>query len=775
MTIPTYRIPDMDCPEEAASIARALEPLLGGPDRLSFDTLRREARVDLTGLPVSPDQVARAMAGTGLRIVPVASAGFWEPDADTVDLTGSARPRPALVSLTTSRPETGSRADGEQGGPARGLPSCACCGGACSTGTGFWARRGREALCLASGIFWIAGLTLATLAQGDLWAVFRESGDAPLSAKALWLAAVACGVWHVLPRAWRSLVTLRPDMNLLMTVAVAGAVAVGEHSEAASVAFLFALANQLEAWSVGRARDALQALLALAPETALVIVPPNPLPVETPVGQVAPGSRVLVRPGDRIPLDGVVRAGASAVDQSPVTGESIPVAKGPGDPVFAGSVNTEGALEVETTRPAAQSTLARILRMVEEARSRRARSVQWVERFAAVYTPVMMGVAALFAVVPPLFLGGEWGRWFYEGLVILVISCPCALVISTPVSMVTALASAARNGVLVKGGAFLEIPATLDAVALDKTGTLTLGRPAVTEARPFEGVSERELLAVAAGLEARSSHPVARAVLEHAASRGVAPVAAQDVRSRPGLGVRGVIDATQWTLGNARFLAESGDAPESPELARALAQAEASAGTVVFAWSREKVLGCLSVEDQARPQAADAVRRLLAEGVAQVVMLTGDNPRAAARIAAQAGVTDFRAELLPEDKARAVAELAASGRRVAMVGDGVNDAPALAAAHLGVAMGAAGSDAAIETADVALMSDDLSKLPWLVRHSRRALGTVKANIAVALGVKAVFLALAGLQMATLWTAILADLGTSLFVIFNGLRLLRIRP
>ncbi|MFP5220672.1 MAG: heavy metal translocating P-type ATPase [Acidobacteriota bacterium] len=728
MSYLTFRVKDMDCAEETAILTRALLPLVGQESRLGFDIMQRRLKVDATGLPVDEKQITAAIDATGMKAEQVAEA----------------------------------------------IGACACCGGECSESGSFWERRGREVLCAVSGLLWAGGLALMMAEHGSVLAAFQESDSAPMAAKALWILAALCGVWHVLPKAAYSLRTLRPDMNLLMVLAVAGAMIIGEYSEGASVAFLFALANQLEAWSVGRARNAIQALMSLAPDKALVLAPLMTTPVETPVEAVPAGTRILVRPGDRIPLDGVVRSGASAVDQSPITGESMPVAKAAGDEVFAGTINAEGALEVETTRPASESTLARIMRMVEEAQSRRAKAVQWVEKFAAVYTPVMVGVSLLFAVVPPLFFGGAWDRWFYEALVILVISCPCALVISTPVSIVAALASAARNGVLVKGGVFLEVPATLEALALDKTGTLTHGRPSVTGVIPLEATSELELLGVAAALESRSSHPVAQAVMRHAATMGASPVPVADAQARPGLGAQGVISGEAYFIGNLRFLDESGNAPRTPELKEALERLERSAATVVLVWTAGRVLGLIAVEDKVRPQSRAALAELQHLGVSTIVMLTGDNARTAEKIAAQTGVTEYRSDLMPEDKTRVVSELVASGRRVGMVGDGVNDAPALAASHLGIAMGSIGTDVAIETADVALMSDDLSKLPWLIRHSRRTMGVIKANIWFALGIKAVFLVMAVLQVATLWTAILADLGTSLLVIFNGLRLLRIR-
>lgn len=723
-----FRIQDMDCSEEVAILKRVLLPLVGQESRLTFDLLQRKLIVDLSGLLVGAEQVAEAIGRTGMKAEPFVEA----------------------------------------------LPSCACCGGACATKGSFWSRRGREVLCAVSGLLWASGLAFMMAEHGSFLAAFRESSTAPLAAKLLWILAAFSGVWLVLPKAVSSLRFLRPDMNLLMVMAVSGAMAVGEYSEGASVAFLFALANQLETWSVGRARNAIHALMSLAPDKALVLAPDSHEPLETPAGAVPPGSLILVRPGDRIPLDGVVRSGSSAVDQSPITGESMPVPKTAGDIVYAGTVNAAGALEVETTKPASESTLARIMRMVEEAQSKRAKAVQWVEKFAALYTPVMIGVAFLFAVVPPLLTGGGWDKWLYEALVILVISCPCALVISTPVSIVAALASAAHNGVLVKGGVFLEVPATLTAVALDKTGTLTHGRPAVTASTPLDGITEKELFGIAAALESRSSHPVAQAIIRHAASIEAITAQIQDAASMPGLGAQGHIQGAIYYIGNLRFFNETDNAPRTAEFEKAIGRHELSAGTVVLVWTHGKVLGCITVEDKVRPQSKAAVAELKGLGVDTIVMLTGDNAKTAGKIASETEVTSFRSDLLPEDKTQVVAELVESGKRVAMIGDGINDAPALAASHLGVAMGSIGTDVAIETADVALMSDDLSKLPWLIRHSRRTMGVIKSNIGFALGVKAVFLLLAMFQVATLWTAILADMGTSLLVIFNGLRLLRIR-
>jgi len=748
------QIAEMDCPADVDLLTNALLPLVGLESRLEFDLLQRTLRVDLAGLSATSEQIRQAIHATGMRALPVL------PEAAA----------------------------------AGGMPMCTCCGEGCSSSGTFWKRRGGEVLCAISGMLWLSGIAAIMFTEGSFLAIFKESAAIPTVVIVFWLAATVCGVWQVLSRAVASVRALRPDMNLLMILAVSGAIGIGEYSEGASVAFLFALANQLEAWSVGRARNAVQALMQLTPNTALVLAQPsglqeinprditspqpsNAAPVAMPVAAVPKGSRILVRPGDRIPLDGIVRLGVSTVDQAPITGESLPVSKSPGDTVYAGTINADGALEVETTKAVTESTLARITRMVDEAQAKRARAVQWVEKFAAVYTPLMLGVSLLFAVVPPLLFDEAWDRWFYEALVILVISCPCALVISTPVSIVSGIASAARHGVLIKGGPFLELPATLDTVALDKTGTLTLGAPFVTQVTPFGDLDEKALLCIAAALESKSNHPIAAAILQHATAMGIAPVEVTEAQTRPGLGAQGRIQGTSYYIGNLRFLEEADATKGHVRRIATIAQAEQEQrpGTMVFVWSPTAVLGCITVEDIIRPQSRHALAELKEAGITSIVMLTGDHAGAASTIAKASGVTQYFANLLPEDKTQAIAALVAAGKKVAMVGDGVNDAPAMALSHLGVAMGSIGTDVAIETADVALMSDDLTKLPWLIRHSRRTLRIIKANIAFSLGIKAIFLLLATLQLASLWTAILADLGTSIFVIFNGLRLLRIKP
>ncbi|RMD64737.1 MAG: cadmium-translocating P-type ATPase, partial [Alphaproteobacteria bacterium] len=559
------------------------------------------------------------------------------------------------------------------------------------------------------------------------------------------------------------------DMNLLMVIAVAGAIVIGEWFEAATVSFLFALSLLLESWSIARARHAIAQLLDLAPPIVR-LKHDSGEETQVPASTVAVGSRFIVKPGERIPLDGRVVAGISAVNQAPITGESLPVPKEPGSDVFAGTINGEGALEIESTRAVGDTTLARIIRLIEEAQSRRARAEQWVERFARVYTPVVIVLAIAVFLLPPLAAGAPWDAWFYRALVLLVIACPCALVISTPVSIVSALTASARHGVLIKGGTYIERPADLKAIAFDKTGTLTRGQPSVARVVPLNGHSETELLERAAALEVRSAHPLAQAIVAQAERIGITPQAAEDVQVLPGKGVTGRYRGRDFWLGSHRYLLER--AQETPDVAARAEDLERDGHTVVVVGNAIHVCGLIAIADTLRPQARAAVQALRARGIARLVMLTGDNRATAEAIAAAAGIDEVHAELLPEDKVSVVEALVAKHGTVAMVGDGINDAPAMARASLGIAMGAMGSDAAIETADIALMSDDLTRLPWLIDHSRRTLVVIRQNIGFALGVKALFAILTFAGFATLWGAILADVGASLLVVANAMRLLR---
>ncbi|MHC4847269.1 MAG: heavy metal translocating P-type ATPase, partial [Planctomycetota bacterium] len=509
-------------------------------------------------------------------------------------------------------------------------------------------------------------------------------------------AGVAFGAWHVLPKALMAARRLRPDMSLLMCIAMAGAIGIGEWFEASTVAFLFSLSLALEAWSVRRARRAVQSLLELAPSVANCVeegVEVSRAPDQVPVGAI-----VRVKPGERVPLDGEIVAGRSSFDESLLTGESLPVDKEPGGAVFAGAINGEGAIDFRVTKGADESTVAHIAELVESAGERRSRSERWVERFAHVYTPIVLGLALLVAVLPPLAAGLSWADWFYRALVLLVIACPCALVISTPVAIVSGLTAAARNGVLIKDGSFLELPARLRAIAFDKTGTLTLGKPRVTEVIALAEHDENELLARAAALESGSEHPLARAVLAYAAKLGVEPLPVSDVRSVPGCGVEGLVDGRPFWIGSHRWLIERDR--ETDEMREKLLALSGPGRTVMVVGNEQHVCGMLAVADEVRAEAQASIAALRSAGIERTVMLTGDNEVTARAIAAGIGIDEVRAELLPEEKLTAVESLAASTAPLAMVGDGVNDAPALARADIGIAMAAAGSDTAIETADV---------------------------------------------------------------------------
>ncbi len=646
---------------------------------------------------------------------------------------------------------------------------------------GWWAwvvRRRRELATWVGG-----GLLLLAFALSLL-------GLPEVVSNALYAASIVIGGVYVARAGWVGIRTTHaPDMNALMAVAAVGAMIVGEFAEGALTVFLFSLGELLESYSMDRARNAIRTLMNLTPEEATLLSDGEERRVH--VSALAPGDRVVVRPGERIPMDGGVLEGSSAVNQAPITGESMPVEKGVGDEVFAGTINGNGVLVMEVTRRADDTTLARILRLVEEAQSQRAPAQRFVDRFARVYTPAVIGLAALIAVVPPLLGFGALSTWFYRALVLLVIACPCALVISTPVTIVSALARAARSGVLIKGGRYLEAMASLRAVAFDKTGTLTVGEPHVVNAGcellPEGGRCENcgDLLAKAAAIEGRSEHALARAVTRYAESEGVSEryAAAEGVQALTGLGIEGLVSGHMVSVGSVALCrrnnghngGHNGGGDSEDDLCRIATEEERKGYTVLVIEDACCGSRCfLSVSDALRDGVADVIRGMRRDGIEHTVMLTGDNPHIARTIAAEAGVDDAKAGLLPDDKVTAVRDLMARYGQVAMVGDGVNDAPALATATVGIAMGAAGTDTALETADVALMSDDLAKLPFAIRLSRRALNTVRANIAFALIFKAAFLALAVAGVANLWMAVLADTGASLLVALNGLRLLRMR-
>ncbi|MEZ5323339.1 MAG: heavy metal translocating P-type ATPase [Microthrixaceae bacterium] len=577
------------------------------------------------------------------------------------------------------------------------------------------------------------------------------------------LAAVALGGRETLRKGFDALRRGRLTMNLLMSVAVLGAAAIGQWPEAAVVIWLFGLAELIEALSLERARNAIRSLVALAPETAHRRGADGWDEVAS--GDVALGEEILVRPGERVPLDGVVAAGASTVDQAPITGESVPVSKAPGDAVFAGTINQQGSLEVRVTAAKGSGTLDRIAASIQEAQSERAPAQRFVDRFAAVYTPLVFVAAVVVAVAPPLLDVGSLRTWLYRALILLVLACPCALVISTPVSIVAALGGAARRGILVKGGLHLENARRLRTVALDKTGTLTVGRPRLIDLVPLGDRPADEVLRVAAAIESRSEHPVAHAITT--AFTG-APAEVGDVEALPGRGIVGTVDGTIYRLGNHAMVEAAGVC--NPELEALLEGFEAEAKTAIVLMA-DAPLAVLTVADEVKESSVDAVAELRRLGI-ETVVLSGDNQRTATAIAARVGIDDARGDLLPDDKLAVVAELVRTRGPVGMIGDGVNDAPALARADLGIAMGAAGTDTAIETADVALMDDDPRKVAELVRISTHTSHVLWQNIGMAIGVEVLFFALTMVGTASLWLAVLADMGTSLVVIANGLRLLR---
>lgn len=579
------------------------------------------------------------------------------------------------------------------------------------------------------------------------------------------VAAILLGGLGTYRKGWLAVSNFNLNINALMSVAVTGAVLIGQYPEAAMVMVLFNVSEAIEARALDKARDAIGRLLALSPEKATVLQPDGTW-AEKDIRQVALGSRVRVRPGERIALDGTVLSGHSAVDQAPITGESIPVEKAEGDAVFAGTINTSGSLEFEVTAAASNTTLARIIHAVEEAQGRRAPMQRLVDSFARWYTPLVFLLALLTACVPPLFMGREWLDSIYTGLVLLVIGCPCALVISTPVSIVSGMAAATRSGILVKGGMFLEQGRLLRCLAVDKTGTLTYGRPKVTDMVFTDEKNGRRALQLAAGLAGRSDHPVSRAVAEKAREEGLDPYDVEDFEAVPGQGVRGRMDGMSCSLGSPRMMAGMG--MMTPELEKRIASFEEQGRTVVALADGTHVGALFAVADTIRESSREAVQELGKLGV-HTVMLTGDNEKVARVIAAQAGVDEFRGNLLPEDKLNAVEELGRLWGRVGMAGDGINDAPALAGADIGFAMAGCGTDTAMETADVAIMDDDLRKIPRFIRLSRSTHAILLQNISLALGVKALFFAMAFAGCATMWMAVFADVGTALVVVANGLR------
>ncbi len=722
----TWRVGGMDCASCAAKVERAVSRLPGVQDiqvNLMAETLT--ARLAAGNDPASVANMVDALGYTatlrqGPDAAPPAHAGHDHSGHGPHDH------------------------DDEPGVPLRS-PSAIV-----PPGELRWWRTGKARLA------WRLGALVAAAYVGSLLV--------PAAGAWVFAAATLAAVLPFARRAWALARAGSPfSIETLMAVAALGAVAIGASEEAAAVVLLFAVGETLEGVAAGQARSGIKALADLMPRTARV--ERGGAAVDLPAARLALGDIVQARPGDRIPCDGVIIEGQSAVDESPVTGESVPVARGPGDPVMAGSVNASALLRLRVTATAADNTLSRIVRMVEEATASRAPTQRFIEQFSLYWTPAAMVVAALVMLVPPLLLGGAWPVWLYRGLAVLLIACPCALVISVPAAMASGLSAGARRGLLVKGGAALEAIGKAATVAFDKTGTLTAGRPSVTDLRPADGVEETALLRLAAGVEAGSAHPLALAVLQAAKARGVQPPPATEATAIPGRAATALIEGARTAVGSPAYAAEQG--ADLAGLAAGIAAFEEGGKTAVVVLRDGRVLGVLALRDEPRRDARDAIAALRGMGVASV-MLTGDNGRTGQAVAGALGL-DVRAGLLPEQKLREIEVLKARGP-VVMVGDGINDAPALAAASVGIAMGG-GTAVALETADAALLHGRVSGVAELVALSRATLSNIRQNVAVAVGLKLVFLATTLAGVTGLWPAILADTGATVLVTLNALRLL----
>lgn len=615
--------------------------------------------------------------------------------------------------------------------------------------------------------FWLTRRTLSVVVAALLFVsgfVFGLVGAPEVLRVPVFLAAILTGGLPIFRAALAGIKARNLDMNVLMSAAVVGAVGIGEWTEAALVVVLFAAGNALQTYATDRTRGAVRALADITPDEVLVRRGDAQLVV--PVEEVRVGEILVVRPGERLAVDGEVVEGYSVLDEAQITGENAPVEKEPGDEVYSGSLNGAGGLLVRTTREPENSTLQKISHLVEQAQAEKAPSEQFVDRFSRFYTPLVVAVAAGLAIVPPA-LGASFGEWFYRALALLIIACPCALVISTPVTVVSGIGSASRRGILLKGGAVLEAAGRLKVLAFDKTGTLTEGRPVLSRIVALDGRDEAEVLQIAAALEQRSEHPLAHAILSAADSEELPEV--EDFRSVPGRGAKGKVGGHWYVIGSPRFLSGEGVAPENAE--DALKALEQAGETPVILGNEARILAVFGLTDAPRPEAKEALEELRGAGVEDLVMLTGDAEAPAKRAAEALGVS-YEARLLPEQKVAAVRELVARHGSVGMVGDGINDAPALAASSVGFAMGAAGSDVALETADVALMEDDLPRLAEAVKLSRAASRIIRQNVAVSILIKGLFVLLAPFGLVTLWLAVLADMGTSIAVTLNGLRLFR---
>ena len=627
----------------------------------------------------------------------------------------------------------------------------------------------RLLLTILSGSFILIGSVLP-LVKGILPFYSITAGDYHLTLSYLfYLLAILSGGYYAAKSAYYSVLAKSSDMNVLMTIAVAGALAIGEFAEGAMVSFLFSLGNLLQSYTLDKARGALRLLMDFAPKEAQV--KQGGVLKRVPLSELKAGDVIVVKPGERIPIDGSVIKGDSSVNESPITGESLPVDKSSGSQIFAGSFNGPGALEIRMEKGAEDSTLSRIIHLVEEAQAQKAPSQHFVEEFSKFYTPAVILSAFMVMVFPPLLWSLPFTDWFYRGLMLLVISCPCALVISTPVSIVSAIACSSKKGILIKGGTFLEEMAGINAIAFDKTGTLTRARPEVIDMLPVSGDTPQDLLRIAASLELTSEHALAKAILRKAQNDNVPYTAPLDFISYPGKGVKARLYGQWGYIGNLAFFTEQ-KLPVDCFLQEVQRLEEEGKTTILL--QHDTVKGIISLADIPRKEAYTCIAELKKQGIKHIALISGDSDRVVSAIAASMGINEFHARMLPEDKVEVIRKLLFHYGKVAMVGDGVNDAPALAVSTVGIAMGVAGTDTALETSDIALMSDDLLKLPFLIHLSRKTLATIKTNIGFSILVKAVFITLVFLGMANLWMAVASDMGTSLLVILNGMRLIRTR-
>ncbi|KIL48651.1 heavy metal translocating P-type ATPase [Jeotgalibacillus campisalis] len=595
------------------------------------------------------------------------------------------------------------------------------------------------------------------------WIVFLQSGEESYWAVLLFALSIAIGGWRLLLTGLTNLFRFEFDMKTLMTIAIIGAAVIGEWGEGAVVVFLFAVSEVLERFSMDKARNSIRSLMDIAPQQAAVLR--NGKERMVPVEEAEIGEIIVIRPGQKIPLDGTVENGSSFVNQSAITGESVAVQKAVGDEVFAGTLNEEGALKVRITKWAEDTTLAKIIHLVEEAQAEKAPSQAFVDRFAKYYTPAIMIIALLVAVLPPLAAGGVWSEWIYRGLAVLVVGCPCALVISTPVAIVTAIGHAAKRGVLIKGGVHLETAGKITTVAFDKTGTLTKGTPEVTEVKTFSYMDSSTLLSYAAAIERYSQHPLGRAIVE--AAKDLPSIDAEQFESITGKGVQAVVNKELYWIGRADERMSI-----TKEMNETIDEFRKNGSTVMLMGQGEQILGAIAAKDTIREESKSIVQKLYEAGVKKTVMLTGDHALSASSIGKAVGIQHIEAELMPQQKLEIIRKIQQEDGKVAMIGDGINDAPALAMADVGIAMGGAGTDAALETADIALMADDLHQLPETISLSKKTLKIIKQNIAFALGLKVLALLLIIPGWLTLWMAIFADMGATLIVVLNSLRLMK---